>query len=161
MDIESREALVLALNDYSGAVILVSHDTHLVETVADRLWLVKDGHVRNFEGDMHDYKKLIMAGNKTPHHNQDKKAATPKAESKKAPAKKVNPQKLQKEIADLEARIERLNKEKTQLEVQMADADFYAKNDSETIAKISTKLSDTLQDIEASDEQWLLLQDQL
>ena len=51
----------MALNDYDGAVIFVSHDTHLVETVADRLWLVKDGTVTSFEGDMDDYKKTDFA----------------------------------------------------------------------------------------------------
>ena len=61
LDIESREALVLALNDYAGAVILVSHDSHLVEMIADRLWLVQGGKVSNFDGDMKDYKKLLLS----------------------------------------------------------------------------------------------------
>ena len=61
LDIESREALVLALNQFQGAVILVSHDSHLVEMVADRLWLVQDGEVNSFHGDMDEYKKMLLS----------------------------------------------------------------------------------------------------
>jgi len=61
LDIETREALVEALADYSGAVILVSHDWHLVELVADRLWLVADGTVRPFDGDLEEYRHLLLA----------------------------------------------------------------------------------------------------
>lgn len=161
LDIESREALVLALNAYSGAVILVSHDTHLVETVADRLWLVKDGEVRNFDGDMLDYKKLIMAGAKAPQQNKDKKTAPPKTSPKALPAKKVNPQKLKRALADLETKLDGLHVKKSEFEAKMAEADFYTKRDSATIADITKGLSDTLEAIEVAEEDWLLLQDQL
>ena len=59
LDIDAREALVRALADFQGAVLLISHDPHLVELVADRLWLVADGTVRPFEGDLDDYRALI------------------------------------------------------------------------------------------------------
>ena len=62
LDIETREALVEALNDFAGAVVLVSHDWHLVELVADRLWLVADGTVRPFDGDLDDYHRSLLAG---------------------------------------------------------------------------------------------------
>ncbi|MDD5305708.1 MAG: ABC-F family ATP-binding cassette domain-containing protein [Deltaproteobacteria bacterium] len=61
LDLDSREALVQALNDYKGAVILVSHDRHLVETVADRLWLVARGTALPFEGDMDEYRSGLLA----------------------------------------------------------------------------------------------------
>ncbi len=60
LDIESRESLVHAINDYTGSVIIVSHDVHLVEMVADRLWLVKDGRVSNYESDIEDYRKKLL-----------------------------------------------------------------------------------------------------
>ncbi|MGH7044898.1 MAG: ABC-F family ATP-binding cassette domain-containing protein [Stellaceae bacterium] len=60
LDIESREALVEALNGFPGAVVLISHDWHLVELVADRLWLVADGTVRPFDGDLDDYRRLLL-----------------------------------------------------------------------------------------------------
>jgi len=61
LDIESREALTLALNDYTGAVVLVSHDMHLLGLVADRLWLVQDGGVRPWAGDLDDYRRMLLA----------------------------------------------------------------------------------------------------
>ena len=61
LDIESREALVQAINGYEGAVILVTHDPHLVELTADRLWIVRGGQVERFEGDMNDYRRELLA----------------------------------------------------------------------------------------------------
>lgn len=60
LDIEAREALVQALNNYEGAIVIVSHDPNMVERVADRLWLIKDGQVRDFEGDLDDYRKFTI-----------------------------------------------------------------------------------------------------
>src|SRR4029078_8735244 len=62
LDIDSREALVQALNDFPGAVILISHDRHLLEATVDRLWLVANGTVKPFEGDLEDYRGLVLAG---------------------------------------------------------------------------------------------------
>src|SRR6266481_2537342 len=60
LDIESREVLVQAINEFPGAVVLVSHDEHLLELIADRLWLVADGTVRPFDGDLEDYRRLVL-----------------------------------------------------------------------------------------------------
>ena len=60
LDIDSRAALIEAINDYEGAIILVSHDRHLLDACADRLWLVEDGTVKAFDGDMDDYKKYVL-----------------------------------------------------------------------------------------------------
>jgi ATP-binding cassette subfamily F protein 3 len=62
LDIEAREALVQAINDFPGAVVLVSHDWHLLELVADRLWLVEGGTARPFEGDLEDYERQVLDG---------------------------------------------------------------------------------------------------
>ncbi|MDQ0394221.1 ABC-F family ATP-binding cassette domain-containing protein [Labrys monachus] len=70
LDIDSRRALLDALNDYEGAVILITHDRSLMELVADRLWLAADGGIRPFDGDMDDYARLVLdrarAGNRAP-----------------------------------------------------------------------------------------------
>jgi ATP-binding cassette subfamily F protein 3 len=59
LDIDSRQALVQAVNSFEGAVVLISHDPHLIELTADRLWLVAGGQVKSFDGDMDDYRKLL------------------------------------------------------------------------------------------------------
>ena len=173
LDIESREALVLALNDYDGAVILVSHDTHLVEAVADRLWLVKDGAVTPFDGDMDEYKKLIMSsnrtsgnktsGNKANKRNKDKEdtSTTASAKSVSASAKKMNPVKLKSEIRRLDSQIEMLVSQKTALEAEMLKTDFYSVNDSAEIALKTKTFSDITAQLEKAEESWLGLQEQL
>jgi ATP-binding cassette subfamily F protein 3 len=173
LDIESREALVLALNDYDGAVILVSHDTHLVEAVADRLWLVKDGAVTPFDGDMDEYKKLIMSsnrtsgnktsGNKANKRNKDKEdtSTTASAKSVSASAKKINPVKLKSEIRRLDSQIEMLASQKSALEAEMLKTDFYSVNDSAEIALKTKTFSDITAQLEKAEESWLELQEQL
>src|SRR5690606_34705082 len=61
LDIDAREALIQALAEFDGAVILVSHDRHLLEASADRLWLVAGGTVRPFEGDIEDYRRQVLS----------------------------------------------------------------------------------------------------
>jgi ATP-binding cassette, subfamily F, member 3 len=61
LDIDSRQALVQAINEFSGAVVLISHDPHLIELTVDRFWLVKDGRCRQFDGDLADYRDLVLA----------------------------------------------------------------------------------------------------
>ena len=60
LDIDSRRALLDALNDYEGAVILITHDRSLIELVADRLWLTADGRIKPFAGDMDDYARFVL-----------------------------------------------------------------------------------------------------
>jgi ATP-binding cassette subfamily F protein 3 len=174
LDIESREALVMALNEYEGAVILVSHDTHLVETVADRLWLVRDGTVVPFEGDMDEYKKLIMAGNKS----QSNKAQRPNRDKKNKPAsglasepvfgpsaatpvKKMNPVKLKSELGQLEGQMEKLGAKKQALEAEMMSANFYSAHNSAEIAAKTKVLGDITTELETVEESWLALQEQI
>ena len=168
LDIESREALVLALNDYSGAVILVSHDTYLVEAVADHLWLVKDGAVTPFDGDMDEYKKLIMASNKTSSNKANKRIKDIEDKSTKTiakptslSAKKTNPVKLKSEIRRLDDEIEALTFKKSVLEAKMLEADFYSVHNSAEIALSVKTFSDITAQIEAAEEKWLELQEKL
>jgi ATP-binding cassette subfamily F protein 3 len=77
LDIDSRRALLDALNDYEGAVILITHDRSLMELVADRLWLASDGTVAPFEGDMEDYARLVLdraKGSAAPSQTRERKA---------------------------------------------------------------------------------------
>ena len=65
LDIDSREALIYALNDFPGAVVLITHDVYLAEATADQLWLVKNGRAVKYDGDLRDYKKLVMQADRT------------------------------------------------------------------------------------------------
>lgn len=118
LDIESREALVEALTAYTGAVILVSHDMHLLTLVADRLWLVKDGTVKPYEDDLPTYRKLLLTS--------DKPAGKPKA-AKPAPkrASRDDILALRAEVRKCEARVEKLNEMADKLAKKLADPTLY------------------------------------
>src|SRR5580692_111400 len=81
LDIDSRRALLDALNDYEGAVILITHDRSLIELVADRLWLAADGHIKPFAGDMEDYARFVLdrakAGTRAPAQGRDRGVIQP------------------------------------------------------------------------------------
>ena len=152
LDIESREALVLALNDYEGAVILVSHDTHLVESVADRLWLVKNGTVTSFDGDMDDYKKFILQQTSSQKPSQSKQVQV--KQKKTLAPKKTNPIKLKLLAKELEEKMDMLSSQKSALETQMAKPDFY-NNDGSKIAEVTNRLSTVIEQLAETEETWL------
>ncbi len=104
LDIDSRAELVEAINEYQGAVVIISHDRRLLEASVDRLWLVANGTVKTFDGDIEDYRKFVLA---TPEPSAERKA-----EAKAAPEARERPlrerARWQKEIAAAETRIEKL-----------------------------------------------------
>lgn len=131
LDIDAREALVQALNNYEGAVVIVSHDPNMVERVADRLWLVKDGKVSNFEGDLEDYRAFTIQSRREEKSAEKKAAAKEKANAKAEPVKDISPKnlnELKKKAEKAEKEIARLNAEKITLEAAMATHDFYLDN---------------------------------
>lgn len=97
LDIDARQALIQALNNYEGAVILVSHDPHLVECVADRLWLVQGGTCKHFDGDTADYKQLVLNNNS----KNKKKDSKPAVENVRKQDKKPDKRKFEKQLEEL------------------------------------------------------------
>ena len=122
LDIESREALVEALTAYTGAVILVSHDMHLLSLVADRLWLVKDGAVKPYEGDLESYRALLLGA---PEKKSDKKTETQKApKPKRAP--RLSVLELRAEVRKCEERVEKLERMRARMDEILADPTLYS-----------------------------------
>ena len=117
LDIESREALTEALNDYTGAVVLVSHDMHLLGLVADRLWLVKDGAVEPYEGDLTDYRRFLLTNDDSP-KVEDKPKATKRAS-------RDDILELRAEIRKAEDRVEKLAEMLVKLDQKLADPKVY------------------------------------
>ena len=124
LDIDARQALIQALNGYEGCVILVSHDPHLVAAVADRLYLVKDGGVRSYEGDLKAYRQLIMDQRRKERSDarNAKKQKKSNADKSGGPTVKpaVKPTVGAAQMAELEAKIDVLTQQKQELEAQMA-----------------------------------------
>ncbi|KGJ03400.1 ABC-F family ATP-binding cassette domain-containing protein [Paracoccus sphaerophysae] len=118
LDIESREALTEALNDYTGAVVLVSHDMHLLELVADRLWLVADGAVTPYADDLDTYRRSLLASDepKAP-------ASPPKAPAQRASRDEIL--ELRAEARRGEERVEKLTAMLEKISARMADPTLY------------------------------------
>ncbi len=156
LDIDSREALVQALNDYSGAVILISHDPHLIEATADRLWLVKDGHVVPFDGDLADYRRAITgdAGERKQRREADK--ASKADRRREAAQRRAALEPVAREIRATEALMDRLRKRIDGIEDELANPALYEKDPSTAtrLAKERAELSNTLN---GHEEKWLTL----
>ncbi len=177
LDLDMREALSLALSTYKGALILVSHDRHLLEAIADKLWLINDGNVSEFNGDLNDYQEFLNKKNREykeklneKTQNQPKqnlfsekaKAQTYKTkEQKKLEAQKrqsLRPLKL--EIEKLEKQMEKIKKSLADIDTTLSDLELYSKEPEkvEILSIERAKLSDELDECEIA---WIEKQDEL
>ncbi len=116
LDIETREALVEAINDYSGAVVLISHDWHLLDLVADRLWLVADGTVRQFDGDLEDYRSLLLERAGPPDGRRSTAVDDRRAARRRAAEKRRELDPLRERVRRAEAMIDKLSREREALD---------------------------------------------
>jgi ATP-binding cassette subfamily F protein 3 len=135
LDVDAREALVRAINTYEGAVILISHDRHLVDACADRLWIVCGGTVEPYDGDMESYRALCLAergagpdrGRAASRPNGQGRATGQEARRRAAEARKgLAP--LKRSVADAEAEIARLTKSIAGIDASLADGALYLKD---------------------------------
>ncbi|MCH1535786.1 MAG: ATP-binding cassette domain-containing protein, partial [Amylibacter sp.] len=129
LDIESRESLVFALAAYEGAVILVSHDPHLVNAVADTLWLVKDGQVNVFYEDLNEYKKLLLSERGLADKSEKPKKIKKKRISHGERRKILSPYQL--EVTKCEERLNKILTIKEKIDEALANPDIYTKSDPE------------------------------
>jgi ATP-binding cassette, subfamily F, member 3 len=159
LDIDSRRALIEALNDYDGAVILISHDRHLIEATVDRLWLVNNGTVTSFEGDMEEYRDLIVASGKK---KDDEKQKQSEDQASRADQRKLNADKraslapLKKKINEIESLTGKLEKLIQGLDVELADPVLYEKAPAKAAEKAKQR-GEAAAKLAAAEEQWLEL----
>lgn len=160
LDIDSRRALIAALNDYEGAVILISHDRHLIEATVDRLWLVNNGTVSPFEGDMEEYRSLIVSsGKKKDEKDKPEPVAdqASKADQRKLAAeRRASLAPLRKKINDIEAETKKLEKLIATLDTELADPALYEKSPAKAAEKVKQR-GEAAAKLSAAEEQWLEL----
>ena len=165
LDLDARDALIRALAEFEGAVLLISHDPHLVELVADRLWLVGDGGVRTFEGDMAEYRAWLIerARAATSGGDSARPAPAPRREDRRERAearKALAP--LRRRIRDAEARMAKLAAEQAKVEARLADPTLYEAADSaDEVTKLNTRLAALRRDHAAAEEDWLAAETEL
>ena len=155
LDIESREALVEALTAYSGAVILVSHDMHLLSLVADRLWLVKDGRVTPYTDDLEAYRKLLLAP-------PDKDKSGNKIEKpKKKQATRDQILEMRAELRKCEARVEKLSEMQEELAKRLANPAIYEEANAAKRDVYQKKYAEVMEAMDRAETMWLKAQEKL
>ena len=156
LDIDSREALVHALNDFPGAVILISHDRHLIEATADRLWLVRDGSVRAYDGDMADYRQEVtgVAADRREKREADKASKADRRRDAAQRRQALEP--LAKQIRATESLMDRIRKRIDGIEDQLADPRLYEKDPS-AATQLAKERSDLSNALAGHEETWLTL----
>jgi ATP-binding cassette subfamily F protein 3 len=152
LDIDAREALVKALADFEGAVLLITHDPHLVELVADRLWLVADATVRPFDGDLDDYRALLAerarpAGKAEIAGRKDDRRERAAARAALAP--------LRKQAKDAETLLAKLTAERAAIEAKLADPGLYSPARVRDVAAANARLAAIRREAEATEAEWL------
>ncbi|MFC4668710.1 ABC-F family ATP-binding cassette domain-containing protein [Seohaeicola nanhaiensis] len=146
LDMESREALVDALTAYSGAVILVSHDMHLLGLVADRLWLVSEGTVKPYEDDLESYRDMLLA--------RDRPAAKP-APVKEKKVTRESIQTLRNEVKKGEERIEKLNAMRDKLAKILANPELYEDPRRGEMEVWQRKYAEVMDGLERAEDLWM------
>jgi ATP-binding cassette subfamily F protein 3 len=161
LDIDSRSALIAAINAYPGAVILVSHDRHLIEACADRLLLVANGQVVPFDGDLDDYQQLVLAqrgganGTNAESRSERGPARLGRADLRRAAAeKRVALAPLRRRIADAEAAVARLNAEIARIDAILAGSGLFAR-DPARAAALAKARADHAGALAQAEEDWL------
>jgi ATP-binding cassette subfamily F protein 3 len=150
LDIDSRAALIEAINDYTGAVVLVSHDRYLLEACADRLWLVADGAVKEFDGDIDDYTKLVLQG------SRDAGAKTDKAAEKKPSPVREKRGVSQKKIQALEERIAKFGDLIARIDETLGDGSAFT-TDPQKATALANQRGELEAALAAAEEEWLAL----
>jgi ATP-binding cassette subfamily F protein 3 len=154
LDIDSRRALLDALNDYEGAVVLITHDRSLMELVADRLWLAADGTIKPFDGDMDDYAKYVIDRARQAARAGRDEPSAPRLDGKKAAAQaRAQLQPLKKAQEAAEAKVARLVKAIAELDAALADPKNHKRpNEMAQLGRDRARNHDNLEKAEA---EWL------
>ena len=149
LDIESREALVEALTAYTGAVILVSHDMHLLSMVADRLWLVKDGHVKSYDDDLQAYRRMLLTPDKpTSDKQKAAKVAKPKATREQVMA-------LRADVRKCEERVAKINDMRDKLAKKLADPELYEDSRKGELETWNRKYAEVMDGLGKAEAMWM------
>jgi ATP-binding cassette, subfamily F, member 3 len=153
LDIDSRAALAEAINEFPGAVIMVSHDRYLIEACADQLWVVADHAVTNFDGDLDDYRRQVLSsrGERAP-----SRESAPRNGDREAPARNKNERKRppKQRILDAEAEIERITGIIAKIDTALALPDIFTR-DPKQAAQLTQARANASTALERAEEAWL------
>jgi len=156
LDIDSRAALAEAINEFPGAVIMVSHDRYLIEACADRLWVVADHAVTNFDGDLDDYQRMVLSTRSARSDELPGRGGNGRQE-KRDRTERGKPEKrgpLKQKISTAEAEIERITDIIAKIDAALALPDLFAR-DPKQATQLSKARANAVQALQRAEEQWL------
>ncbi len=162
LDMDTREALTVALSSFAGALLLVSHDRHLLRATVDQLWLVHDGRLAPFDGDLDDYAALVLASRREHTDTAAEDEAPSRRELRKQQAQErqrlaAARKPLQARLAKLEGEIARVSDALRELDARLADPDFYYSDQADEVAATLKQRGELAQQLEALEQRWLEL----
>ena len=167
LDMETREALTLALSSYEGAVLLVSHDRHLLRASCDELWLVREGSLSEFDGDLDEYAEIVLRDKKELKSKESPSASSGinRREQRRNEAQErarisALTKPLKKELTKVEKELDELNKEKNVLDAKLADTVFYQGNQDE-VAEVLKRHGELTAKIEELETRWFEISEQI
>ena len=152
LDIDSRAALAEAINDFPGAVIMVSHDRYLIEACADRLWVVADQAVASFDGDLDDYRRLVLSARKRESGRETGERNTTRDRPERARGERPKP--LKQKISDAEAEIERITAIIAKIDTALALPDIFTR-DPRQAAQLGQARANAAIALQRAEEEWL------
>jgi ATP-binding cassette subfamily F protein 3 len=166
LDMETREALTMALSTFEGALLLVSHDRHLLRAATDQLWLVHDGRLAVFEGDLDDYTALAFASRRQTGDSRAEDEAPTRRELRKAEAQQrqrlANARKpLQQRLQKVEVELAQVTDQLRELDARLAQPDFYHGGDAAEVAAVLKQRGELAQRVDQLESRWLELQTEL
>jgi ATP-binding cassette subfamily F protein 3 len=158
LDIDSRAALAEAINEFPGAVIMVSHDRYLIEACADRLWVVADHAVANFDGDLDDYQRMVLATRATRAEPADRGQAKPeqarRGDNGKDNGRGDSRGSLKQKISAAEAEIARISDIIAKIDTALALPDLFTR-DPKQAAQLSKARANATDALQRAEEEWL------
>ncbi len=165
-DIEMREALALALQNYDGAVILVAHDKNLLECVVDEFWLVNDGQVNPFNGDLDEYQKWLKENQwstslKNEIQNKENSAQSKKEQKRLDAEKRQRRSPLSNRLKKVEQLMSKLQDEKNSLDNKLSDNSLYNEENKTQLGELVSRSNQVNSELETLEEEWLSLTEEL
>ncbi|WP_316197628.1 ABC-F family ATP-binding cassette domain-containing protein [Bradyrhizobium sp. SZCCHNS2002] len=153
LDIDSRAALAEAINEFPGAVIMVSHDRYLIEACADRLWVVADHTVKTYDGDLDEYRRMVLSTRSGAPARGNERAPT--AEKAERPRGDNRRSALKQKISAAEAEIARITDIIAKIDTALAMPDIFSR-DPKQAAQLSKARANATEALQRAEEQWLL-----
>ena len=169
LDLEMRQALTMALQDFEGAVIVVSHDRHLLRNTVNEFWLVADGKVAEFDGDLDDYYQWMQQQKANSQAAEKLQASSSegdtkvdkKAQRQQSAAQRAQLKPLTNKLKNLEAQLEKLHKRQGELETLLSDPGIYEEKNKSKMQELLQEQSKLHSQLEETEENWLLVSEEL